>query len=168
MSCGGPVPHGDADILEIDVNALGARRFELLGEIGRAMIDAGIEPSSSATYRHFSAPLASRLRASILMICPTTEPTAGGGWITTVSRPWLADLEQPDIGGHARHAEHAELVEIGAAAGSSCASPRRSTARSPPAAIAHDDVAGEFRIADLTISPTVPPTIGSPTAAGVA
>jgi hypothetical protein len=37
------VLHGAADILEIDVDALGARCFELLGEIGRAMIDAGIE-----------------------------------------------------------------------------------------------------------------------------
>ena len=70
------------------------------------------KPSSSLTYLHLSGPPAMPTARAplILAICPTTEPTAPEAADTTTVSPAFgcADFEQARVGGHARHAEHAE------------------------------------------------------------
>ena len=94
-------PFGHACLQAVSANA------------GCPMVDAGIEAEFLAS-RNGISPARPRCRRRaaplILAIWPTTEPTAPEAAATTTVSPAdrLADLEQPHIGGHTRHAEDAE------------------------------------------------------------
>jgi small neutral amino acid transporter SnatA (MarC family) len=81
--------HGTADILEIDVDALGTRGGELLRKVACAMIDAGVEAELLGDEAAFLRPPAiPTARAPfIFAICPTTEPTAPEAAATTTVSP---------------------------------------------------------------------------------
>ena len=103
--------HRAADILEIDVDAFRAGFLESRGQIGIAMIDAVVEAKFALDVVAFflAAGDADGARALDLGDLPDrrADRPGGRGNHDGFARLRLADIEQARIGGHARHAEHA-------------------------------------------------------------
>ena len=103
-----------ADVVEIDVDALGAMLAQRLLDVLALVVDGGVEAELVDEVAGTSpAPPAmpTTRQPLILAICPTTVPTAPAAPETTTVSPGLrlADLEQAEIGGHAGHAERAQI-----------------------------------------------------------
>ena len=106
------LPHGAADVLEIDIDALRAGSRQVLGEIGRAMIDRGVETQLLA---HMPALVgaagdADGAGAGHFGELPDqrADRAARGRDDHGLARFRLADRVQARIGREAGHAEHAE------------------------------------------------------------
>ena len=103
-----------ADVVEVDVDARSgnarASALDVLASCSRWPRRSRALRRDSA---HFSAPPAmpTTRQPLILAICPTTDPDRAGraGDHHRFARLRLADVEQAEIGGHARHAERAEI-----------------------------------------------------------
>ena len=104
--------HRAADILEIDVDAFRAGVLQLRGEIGIAVIDAGIEAELLLDVVAFVLAAGDADRARTLDLRDLADRRADRAGRRRdhdgLAGLRLADVEQPGIGGHAGHAEHAD------------------------------------------------------------
>ena len=164
--------HRPADVLPVDVDAIRAGGAQRLGEVGGAVIDAGIEAELVHRRRRTSPwppAMPTARQPLIFAIWPTTEPTGAGrrGHHQRLAGLRPADLEQADVGGHARHAEHAERGrDRRRAPGSTLrASPAVEQRRIPASRRSRrtkSPGAKPSEVASRPPRPTVPPTITSP------
>ncbi|MCY1298223.1 hypothetical protein D9M70_476970 [compost metagenome] len=101
-----------ADILEIAVDAFGARGGELLGEIRSAVIDRRIEAEHVANESALVRTTRNADRARALdagdLADGRADGAACGGHDDRLARLRLADRQQSCIGGEAGHAQNAE------------------------------------------------------------
>ncbi len=106
--------HLAADILEINVDALGAGGGELGLEIGVAMIDAGVETQLRHREVALVWPAGDAHGATSLQLGDLADHRAdaarGRSHRHRFARLGRADIEQPHIGGEARHAQHAQRL----------------------------------------------------------
>ena len=106
------VPHGTADVLEIDVDAVRARGGEAFGEIRRPVIDRGVEPQLVRHERQFALARrdADRLRPPDArdLADDRADRPARGGDDHRLARLRTADIAEAGIGREPRHPEHAE------------------------------------------------------------
>ena len=106
------VPHRAADVLEIDVDALRAGGLELLREIRRAVVDGGVEAELLDQRSALVGAAGDADRAAALDLRDLADERADRpgrrGDDDGLAGLRLADVEETRIGGHARHAEHAE------------------------------------------------------------
>ncbi len=104
--------HDAADVLEINVNALGTRGFEQFCKIGRAMVHASIETQLAGDEAAFLSATGDpdRMASFDFGDLPDYRPDGAGGCgdDDSLSRPRLTNFQNTDIRRHPRHAEHAE------------------------------------------------------------
>src|SRR5262249_7473047 len=147
--------HGTADVLEINVNALGSRGFEQFCKIGRAMVHTSIETQLAGDEAAFlsAAGDPDRMASFDFGDLPDYRPDGAGGRRDddSLSRLRLTNFQKTDIRRHPRHAEHAERRRDRRRRRIEFAQTRALCKRVfLPAAIAKDDVANRvFRIARL-------------------
>ena len=106
------VEHGTADILEIHIDAIGTDGGELCGQIGRTVIEAGIEAELIDDVITFRLPPGDADHAAPVqpgnLADDSTDRATGGRHHHGFAGLRLADVEQPHIGREARHAEDAQ------------------------------------------------------------
>src|SRR5262249_3204320 len=104
--------YGTADVLEVNVNALGTSGLELFCKIGRATIDTSIE--AQLTDDEVALLCATgdpdRMASFDFSDLPDDRSDGAGGRRNNDGLPTLrlTDFEETDIGGHPRHTEDTE------------------------------------------------------------
>lgn len=85
------IEHGASHAFEIDVDAIGAGRRQPLGEIGRAVVHAGVEAQFADRVVALVRPPAmpTTRQPCSLASCPTTDPTAPVAAATATVSPAL-------------------------------------------------------------------------------
>ena len=103
-----------ADVVEVDVDAVGSGCAQLLADRALFVVDRGVESVTAGeqldllvTSRRADDGLGAEESCDLARGGP--HGTGGAGDEHDVARLHLRDLGQADIGGQARHAEHAEV-----------------------------------------------------------
>ena len=99
----------------------GAASREQLGDRAVVVVERGVEAELVDEQRDLlrrARAADDRVRRGSLAIWPASEPTAPAAPETKTTSPslQLGDVEQPDVGGQARHPEHAEVAQCAGAA----------------------------------------------------
>ena len=137
-----------ADIVEIDVDAVGRRGGEPLEDRAGLVVDhlVGAERADEVAFLRRRRPSRSTVMPLALAICTTTDPTAPAAAETNTMSPALRPrgVEQAEISGRAGHAEDAEeaLAAATPRSGSLLAVRARDHRLVAPAGHVLDEVAG--------------------------
>ena len=122
-----------ADVVEVDVDAVRRGLAQQLGDRAVVVVERGVEAELVAQPRDLlgrARRSRSRCGPRSFAICPASEPTAPAAPHTNTTSPslQLRDVQQPDVGGQARHPEHAQMdARRGPLGVDACARARPST-----------------------------------------
>ena len=106
------VKHFPADVFIVDINAFRAGAFQLLSEIRRVVIETHVKPKNLNSVAAFFCPTGYPDHAAAFDFTdlPDCRPNRArrGGDHQRFTRFRLSDIQQPHIGGKARHPKNAQ------------------------------------------------------------